>query len=113
MKSYYEWRYLVEVEVSTNNWRGTNNYETEDEAIADAKEEKRHSRVRKFCTTIFVPDPIKVESENNADSSEATLVNFFCPSDGGVIRAMHNSKPDCPVCRKEMFRGNGIKGDIE
>ena len=110
MNSYYEWAYIVEVEVNPGEWRFVNRYETEVEAVEDAKTQTRNSRVRQFKTTVFAPDlPLhQIEPESRPDSSSTPLIQFFCPTcTNQKVDAMKTSKPKCSICRLEMFMGTG------
>ena len=112
MPSYFEWRYVVEVELKPGEWAYTNTYDDVVQATNDAKEEKRNSRVRQFKTTYFTEE--NVLKEQVAVSAESTsslvpLVPFFCPAcPGHIINAYKTSEPRCPNCHKEMFRGRGM-----
>ena len=107
MPSYYEWRYVVEVEVGPDSWRSIDNYDSKEEAIKAAKDDSRKARVRAFKTTIFTQDEVLVpESTPYVVPEVVATVDFFCPSHPTeTSKALKTSTVRCKQCHQQMFEG--------
>ncbi len=108
VKSFMEWVYVTEAQQEDKEWVVIGQYDSPEEAIKHATEEKRKSRVRQFKTTVFREEHEQVPAGVQSVGVPVPTVSFFCPSHPHkTALAFATSRPRCPDCRQEMFEGDG------
>jgi len=106
--TFFEWRYVVEIEVAPDEWRSTNVYDDVVHAVKEAEGETRNARVRQFKATVYQPEPV-VPTYKTQTGATMPVVPWFCPScPGESVKAMTTSTPLCPTCHQDMFRGTKL-----